>query len=604
MSRWWSSLPAKVIAAMLLTTLIALVVATTGLVVYDTRAYRQAITADLSTQAELVGLSASPALAFDDAKSAAENLALMQSRPGILGAALYKPSGQLFASYARPDVAGALPATPGDDGVRIERGEIWLVQPVVEKNERVGTVLLRARYELWARLSNYLVILATVMIASFGVALLVSATLQRRITAPILDITRVARQVMDRRDFSLRVQRTGTGEIDVLVDAFNAMLAEVGQQADELRQSNRHKDRFLATLAHELRNPLAPLQNGLSLLKMAPRPGIDVAKVREMMERQLRQMVRLIDDLLDISRIATDKLVLRKAPMDLRDAVKSALETLGPYVEERKHALEVQLPDRPVMVSGDLTRLSQVFANLIHNAAKFTPPGGRIRVTVAEDSDGIAATVVDDGIGIDPSMQERVFELFEQADNSLERTQAGLGVGLSLARRLLELHGGQLTARSAGRGRGTELSIRIPKATTGAEPAGAPADALAATRSHPRRVLIVDDNGDFADTLATMLGSMGHDVRVAHDGEQGLALANRFVPDIAFLDIGMPKLNGYELAARLRRNPSTRSIHLVAVTGWGQESDRRRANEAGFNLHLMKPVEVDRIVAVVDSLET
>ncbi len=624
MKLWPSSLRAQVITIVLLATFIALAVATAALVLYDTHEYRAAITADLATQAEILGRSAAPALAFDDPKAAEETLALMQSRPVILSAAVYKPGGEAFATYRRASNIDAVPARPGPSGVRIEGEEIFLVQPIVEKGETVGTVLLRARYEARSRLETYIVILIGVMAASLLVAVLASALLQTRITRPILAVTDVARAVMARRDFSLRAERTQTLETDVLVDAFNAMLGEVGRQADALAASNRslqsemverraveealraadqNKDRFLATLAHELRNPLAPLFNGIALLRLAPEHNLDARPVMDAMERQLRQMVRLIDDLLDVSRIATDKLVLRKRTFDLRTAVTSALETVGPFVAERGHALDVRLPDTPMMVDGDPTRLAQVFANLLHNAAKFTPSGGTITVRMDRGAQGVVATVADNGIGIAPEMRERVFELFEQADTSLERTQAGLGVGLSLARRLLELHGGTLTARSEGKGRGSEFEVRVP-AAAGAPPTDPLPEArqAAAKSAAPhRRILIVDDNRDFAATLAAILGSHGYEVRVANDGEEGLRAATGFVPDIAFVDIGMPKLNGYDLAAQVRRNPGLAHTYLVAVTGWGQEKDRQRARDAGFDRHLMKPVEPHDILAIVES---
>ncbi|MEO8675456.1 MAG: ATP-binding protein [Casimicrobiaceae bacterium] len=624
MTLWPESLRGRAIAVVLVTTLVALVVATTSLAIYDAHAYRQSLTNDLVTQAEILGRVNAPAIAFDDPKSARENLAVMRARPGILSADVYKPDGRLFASYD-PSGAAAPPildaSTAG--GVRIDGDDIWLVHPVVEKGEPVGTVLLHARYELHDRLASYLAILIAVMFASLCVAVPVSALLQRRITNPMLAISGVAREVMQRRDFSLRVARTDTLEVDVLVDAFNAMLAEVGRQTDALAASNRtlqsemgvrlhaeealrvadrNKDQFLATLAHELRNPLAPLYNGVSLLKLPKPAAMEPGRILDMMERQLRQLVRLIDDLLDVSRIATNKLVLRKAAIDVRAAMNVAMETVNPFVRERQHALAVHLPAEPILMEGDATRLSQVFANLLHNAAKFTAPGGRIAVNMAQDEAGLTISVADTGIGIEPAMLTRIFDLFEQADRSLERPQAGLGVGLSLARRIVDLHGGSLEAVSEGPGRGSEFVVRLPQV---AAPISV-GDLAPKSRSAPpalrHRILIVDDNRDFAESLEIILTSLGHDVRVANDGIDGLDEAQKFVPEIAFLDIGMPRLNGYELAARIRQIRALARTVLVAVTGWGQESDRRRALDAGFDRHLMKPVEPAEIVAMLREL--
>ena len=620
---WPQSLQGRVVLVVLVATFVALVVAMAALALYDARAYRQALTADLSTQAEILAHTNAPALAFDDPQAARENLALMHDRPGVLAAAIYKPSGDLFASYSRDGTpAASVPAAPGAAGVRIIGDQVWVVKPIVEQRETVGTVLLRARYELGERLSNYFVILIAVMLASLCVALLVSAFLQARITTPILSFTDVVRKVMNQRDFSLRVAQTDTRELDILVDAFNEMLAEVGRQTEALAASNRslqiesierrgaenalriadrHKDEFLATLAHELRNPLAPLYNGVELLKMPQRAGAEPGKILDMMQRQVRQMVRLIDDLLDVSRIATNKLVLRKAPMDLKAAVGSALETVATFVRDRQHTLDVAVPDQPILMEGDATRLAQVIVNLLHNAAKFTSPGGRLAVAVTHDARGVFVRVRDNGIGIEASVLDRMFGLFEQADRSLERAQAGLGVGLSLARRLVEMHDGTLQARSDGLGQGSEFVIHLPHVALPGQADAPVAPTEHGERASGHRILIVDDNVDFAATLATILTAFGNEVRVAHDGAAGLDEAQRFRPDVAFLDIGMPKLNGYDLATRIRGVPALAACVLVAVTGWGQGKDREHAQAAGFDHHLVKPVEPDAVAAILEA---
>ncbi len=623
MIAWPQSLQGRVILVVLVATFVALVVATAALALYDARAYRQTVTADLSTQAEILAHTNAPALAFDDPQAARENLALMHDRPGVLAAAIYKPSGQLFASYSRDgSPAASVPMSPGAMGTTIAGDEIRVVKPIIEQRETVGIVLLRARYELGERLANYLVILIAVMMASLCVALLVSAFLQARITTPIMSFTDVVRRVMNQRDFSLRVAQTDTRELDVLVDAFNEMLAEVGRQTEALAASNRslqietverrgaenalriadrHKDEFLATLAHELRNPLAPIYNGVELLKMPQRAGAEPGKILDMMQRQVRQMVRLIDDLLDVSRIATNKLVLRKAPMDLKIAVSSAIETVATFIRDRQHTLEVSVPEYPILMEGDATRMSQVIVNLLHNAAKFTAPGGRITLDVTHDARGVIARVTDNGIGIEPAMQSRMFGLFEQADRALERAQAGLGVGLSLARQLVAMHGGTLQARSDGLGKGSEFIVHLPDVALvehGSEPVTVQRGRGAASG---HRILIVDDNVDFAATLATLMTALGNDVRVANDGAAGLEEAQRFIPDVAFLDIGMPKLNGYDLATRIRGVPALAQSVLVAVTGWGQDKDREHAQSAGFDHHLVKPVESAAVAAILEA---
>ena len=622
---WAESVRGKMMLVILATTFVALLFAALAMVVYETQSYRRSVIADLTTQADILARANAPALVFNDPKAANENLAVMRAHPGILSVALYAETGELFASYRTSDAQTPGPPSAGaPNSVRISGSEIVVSRPVIENQELVGTVHLRARYALRERLEDFLAIIAAVLAAGLGVALLVSAVLQAAITKPILAVTDVAHKVMENRDFSLRVERTSNDELGYLVDAFNAMLAEVGKRAtdletsnrsleiemlerrgaeDALRAADRRKDEFLATLAHELRNPLAPLGNGLELLKHADRhPGLG-EKTRDIMERQLRQMVRLVDDLLDVSRISTGKLALRKENVELQAVVRDAIESTGPFIQSRSHQLEVSMPSAPICLDADRTRLAQIFSNLLNNAAKFTDPGGHIRLEVKTGAGFVTVSVIDDGIGIDSTMLDRVFELFEQADRSLEWTQAGLGVGLSLARRLTVLHGGTLDVTSAGVGQGSEFVVRLPLPAQdhASRPANLPVvQAAAGPAGH--RVLVVDDNRDFADSLATLLQTLGNEVRVANDGAAGLEMAREFVPHVAFLDIGMPKLNGFDLAMRLRALPSLAHSYLVAVTGWGQDEDRRRAKEAGFDKHLVKPVEFDHIVAILRGL--
>jgi signal transduction histidine kinase/ActR/RegA family two-component response regulator len=444
--------------------------------------------------------------------------------------------------------------------------------------------------------------------------------MQASVTRPILALTDAARKLVQTRDFSLRVPKTTDDEIGILVNAFNAMVAEVGEHAAALEASNRslkheteergaaeaalreadrRKDEFLATLAHELRNPLAPMVNALTILG---KPDIDARlsqRARDMMERQLAQMVRLVDDLLDVSRITTGRLAVRRHPVDLGTVVRSAVDTARPLFESHRQELSVSLPDRPVHLHADGTRLAQVFANLLNNAAKYTPAGGRIALTARlEGEDELVVEVADTGIGIDPDMLPAIFEMFTQVDDSIERRQAGLGVGLSLARRLIELHGGTIEARSPGLDRGSTFSVRLPVLATAAaaRERSSESDGFAASQY---RVLLVDDNVDFATSLGVLLQGLGHEVRIAHDAPSALETAGRFKPEFAFLDIGLPGISGYELARRLRDSPESAAAVLVAVTGWGQEKDRRQAEEAGFDRHLVKPVELATIRSVL-----
>lgn len=362
------------------------------------------------------------------------------------------------------------------------------------------------------------------------------------------------------------------------------------KRAEEaLREADRRKDEFLATLAHELRNPLAPLRNALEVMKLADNDPSTLEQARTMMERQLAQMVRLIDDLLDLSRISRGKIELRKERLPLARVVQQAVETSRPTIEQGGHDLTISLPPERLDVEADATRLAQVFANLLNNAAKFTPPGGHIRLSVQRQGTEAVVALRDNGVGIPPEMLTEVFEMFTQVDRSLERIHGGLGIGLSLVKRIVEKHDGTVIARSDGAGRGSEFIVRLPMATLSEEPSHSRATSV--PRGEPRRVLVVDDNRDAAVSLAMVLRMLGDETRTAHDGLDALTVAAEFEPDVILLDLGMPRLNGFDAARKLRERPWRRRPVLIALTGWGQEDDQRRSREAGFDAHMVKPVE-------------
>jgi PAS domain S-box-containing protein len=367
-----------------------------------------------------------------------------------------------------------------------------------------------------------------------------------------------------------------------------------------LRETDQRKDEFLATLAHELRNPLAPLRTGVQLLRLTEEQAAR-EQALEMMERQLAQMVRLIDDLLDISRISRNKLELRKAPIPLAAVIENAVETARPLIDSKGQALTVSLPPERVYLDADLTRLAQVFWNLLHNSAKYTDPGGRIELVAQRVGHEIVVAVRDTGIGIPAEALPGLFTMFSQVDHSLERAQGGLGIGLALVKGLVEMHGGSVQAHSAGVGHGSEFVVRLPL-DPGHRP---PENGLAAgTGPGPaqHRILIVDDNRDAAASLGMMLALLGHDTRTAHDGLEALELAEAFRPDVMLLDIGLPRLNGYDTCRRIREQPWGKDIFIIAVTGWGQEADRRRSQEAGFDRHMVKPVDFEALEQLLAGL--
>jgi signal transduction histidine kinase/ActR/RegA family two-component response regulator len=362
----------------------------------------------------------------------------------------------------------------------------------------------------------------------------------------------------------------------------------VSDRTAELIAADRRKDEFLATLAHELRNPLAPIRFALESLKLGAPPA-SAARAREVMERQLRQLVRLVDDLLDVSRITANKIQLRRESLDLARLMATAAESIAPIANAADQLLEVQLPPAPVYVNGDGARLVQVFANVLNNAVKFTPRGGRIWFTGDQQSNAAVVRIRDTGVGIARDVLPRVFDMFHQAQPVLDRSVGGLGIGLTLARRLVEMHDGQIDVRSAGTDQGTEVEIRL-LITAAAAVAAVAAEQPPAAPGRHLRVLIVEDNLDAAEMLELVVSRLGHATRLAHDGAAAIAAATEFVPDLIFLDIGLPVMNGYAVARTLRGMPEFSHVHIAAVTGWGQEEDRRKAREAGCDSHFTKPL--------------
>jgi signal transduction histidine kinase/CheY-like chemotaxis protein len=370
-------------------------------------------------------------------------------------------------------------------------------------------------------------------------------------------------------------------------------LSERLKNEQALRSADRRKDEFLATLGHELRNPLAPILNSLEIMKLAgaftdPR----TQQAGEVMERQIHHLNRLVDDLLEVSRITRGVIEVRKQPLDLAAIVKAAIETSRPVLDNLRHELVLELDSEPMCVGGDPVRLTQVFANLLNNAAKYTNHGGRISITTRREDVDAVISVKDNGIGIAPSALSQVFDMFMQVDRSTRRSQGGLGIGLTLVRSLVGMHGGTVEARSEGPGLGSEFIVRLPllsEKTAAAEPSRE-------VKPLPsRRILIVDDSRDGGESLAILLRVLGAEVALAHSGRQALECVDIFKPDVVLLDIGMPGMDGYEVARRIRANPAHRNISLIALTGWGQDEDRRRSVAAGFNHHLVKPADIEQL---------
>ncbi len=718
---------------------LALLLASASLLVMEARKAWRTAQADVAAEADLVGLASEAALAFGDPKAAEQNLRVLQAQRGVVAAALYDTRGKLFAQFRAADAEEApIPAQAPAPGMHFDLQDATVMRPVLSNHEEVGSVYVLSRHGLVPELAEYTGWLAAVTLASLLGALLLANRLQKAITGPIEEVSGVARTVLERGTFEVRATRRSDDEVGQLVDAFNAMLDELGRRArvleqanaalsasearyqlaargssaglwdwdmrsgtmfisprlksllgyderefpdvpesvtaimhpDErdavrtalrehlshdvpfqaecrlrqkdgrwrwflvtglaqrddrnrafrmagslidiserkegellLQQSNRAKDEFLATLAHELRNPLAPLRTGLQILK---KDGVAPAvqqRTLQTMDRQLSHMVRLIDDLLDISRINSGKIRLELQRSSLRAALQTAVELAQPSMDAAGHALIVELPEQDIALQGDETRLAQAFGNLLNNAAKYTPPGGEVRLRAWREGQEALVEVRDNGIGIPPEMLEKVFGLFSQVEPSPGQVTSGLGIGLFLVRSLVELHGGSVRASSPGTGKGCTFTVGLPCWHATPEASAADEAPEGAGMAAGARVLVVDDNEDAADTLTVLLEMLGLQVRCARDGTQALEAARDFQPAVVLLDIGLPGMDGYEVARALRADPSLGGTRLVALTGWGGEEDRRRALAAGFDHHLTKPVDLGVLENLLRRLE-
>lgn len=374
---------------------------------------------------------------------------------------------------------------------------------------------------------------------------------------------------------------------------------------EALRVTDRRKDTFLAVLAHELRNPLAPLRNSLEILKRSEANSKLNEQARTTMERQLSHMVRLVDDLLDLSRINSDKLELQRQPVALAEVVLQAVETVRPLIAEAGHELLIDLPSEPMQLNADTVRLSQAFSNLLNNACKYTDPGGCISLTAAREDGQIVVAIRDNGMGIPADLSPKIFEMFSQANQSIERQHGGLGIGLALVKRLVEMHEGEVSAGANPTGQGSEFLVRLPLMTVPKELKNSTGATTGSSATEgPMRVLVVDDNHDSAETQSLLLQLLGNEVSVAHDGEEALKMAIDLKPDVVLLDIGLPKMNGYEVARHIRLQPWGSSPLLVAITGWGQAEDKDLSRQAGFDHHLVKPVEPDALLKLIEKRKT
>jgi signal transduction histidine kinase/ActR/RegA family two-component response regulator len=608
-----TSLHQQLMRASMLTTFVAVLLSAGALLAYELAIYRNAWVADLRTQAELIARSLAPALELKDGHVVRENLLPLKSQPRIQTAAVYGANGELVAVHSvEPHALWARMAvdTP-TRGPRFRGATMEMTHPIERNGTRVGTLYLKARHDVWSRLTDFAGIVLVVSALSLASAFYLFGRLRRRATAPLEKMTDVAKEVIESHNWSLRAPETHYKDLGVLVNAFNRMLSECETRTSELeremvtrqnveqelRRADRHKDEFLATLAHELRNPLSPMTSAVALLRMPTASDTTRDKALVVLDRQLKHMVRLINDLLDASRMATGKLSLETDLLDVGELLSTVTEGAVSLADQHGIQLSLHLPRATLCVEGDSVRLTQVFSNLLSNAFRYTRRGGRVQITLTEETARVKIHVRDTGIGVEPEMQERIFNLFEQADKTLARGSAGLGVGLTLARQIIELHQGTLSMSSEGLDKGSCFTVSLPRLDCRTQD-DREADA-GTSWLRPLRILIADDNVDLADNFAEILRATGHEVHTVHDGEAAVRAARARVPDIALLDIGMPKLDGYDVARQLRADLTTRGVHLVAITGWGAAEDKDAARQAGFDHHLLKPVAPEDLERVL-----
>jgi PAS domain S-box-containing protein len=728
------SLAGKVMAVVLITTTIALATAGAALLITDLRDNRAALADDLVTEAGIVGYAAQPALSFDDPDRAQRNLQAFQERQSISAAALYTAEGALFAQYVRPGHAAPPPRQPRhlELNVPYVDGErVLLLRPVVQAGETLGTIYLRAEYDSGGRVRAYLDVLSAVMVIGLLAALFVSSWLQRVVSRPMESMASVARQIVQKRDYSFRAEKMTDDEIGVVIDAFNKMLDEVQSHAraletseklyraigesidygvwvcdaegrniytsdsflklvgltqeqcsefgwgnilhpedaaetitawkecartgcnwyrehrvlgvdgkyhailaqgvpirDEsgrierwaginldisrlknteraLLEADRRKDEFLATLAHELRNPLAPIRNAVRILDSDAADERQRKWGREVIARQVQRMSLLLDDLLDVARITRGQLELKRDYVELKSVIGVAVETARPLLDAKQHQLTVNLPTENVRLEADPLRLSQVLGNLLTNAAKYTDPGGRITLTARLMNAELCIAIRDSGIGLSAESIPALFTMFSQVNSAIDRAEGGLGIGLALVKGLVSLHGGRVEVRSEGLGRGSEFIVHLPqkvlapRAKGVAEESGEAGNASVVRRC---RVLVADDNRDAVESLAMVLSFAGYEPLIAFNGTEALELAARERPSAAIIDIGMPGMSGHEVARRMRLEAWGRNAVLIALTGWGQDQDKQAAKAAGFDEHLTKPLDPDAVEHVLDEL--
>jgi signal transduction histidine kinase/ActR/RegA family two-component response regulator len=601
----------KLVAMIMITTTAVLVIASAGYLAWDYYRLRLDLASEVEATARLVLENSSAALNFEDEDAARETLATLATVPRLRLACLYTVRGKLFASWPSGAQAVNCPPPPAADAATFTAGRLDFSSSGFLAGKKFGSVVLRSDTGvLMSRLKVQAVVTGFLLVAALGFAWMLSFRLQALVSDPVLQLARTAADVSARGDYSVRAEKVTDDELGALVDAFNRMLRQIQQRETELREANRLKDEFLATLSHELRTPLNAILGWIKLMRAGALPPAQFDRALEKVERNAHAQARLVEDLLEVSRIASGKMRLDLRPVDLVSIVNIAMESVRPAAEARGIALEGIGLDRRLPSIADPDRLQQVIWNLLSNAVKFTPAGGRVTVGLTRTGDVDELVVTDTGIGIDPAFIGSVFDSFRQADASSTRQFGGLGLGLSIARRLVDLHGGTIEAHSEGSARGATFIVRLPvrSADRTAPADGAPAAVLPGVERKLAGVVIevVDDEPDALEMLVSVLEGAGATVIAAASAEEALRLAVERRPLVLVSDLGMPGTDGFTLMTEIRARLADEGPRFtVALTAYASERDRERSRRAGYQRHLTKPVDplelVDILAGMLDS---
>jgi signal transduction histidine kinase/CheY-like chemotaxis protein len=611
MRYWFRDLPIrrKLALMTLASSVIAVLFAGAGVFAWDVIQFRREIVRDLSAQARTIGENSTASITFEDTGSAGENLAVLEIHPNVEYACMFRADGSLFATYFR-DGQGACPASAAD---MLEVGwrDARIIAPINFDGRRIGSLLIhRDLSDVIDRLSVLGAILTALLFLAVLLAGVVGHRMQRTIADPLLALAKTARGVSETKDYSLRGDITSNDEVGIVVRAFNEMLDRVQERNAELSQANRLKDEFLATLSHELRTPLNAILGWIRIVRSTDLPPNTRTRALESIERNAGLQARLIEDLLEVSRIVTGKLHLQPRRTDLATIVDAAVEIVQPAAAAKNITVSTTIDTRPAMTAGDPDRLQQVVWNLLSNAVKFTPAGGRVLVRLAREA-GYVLTVTDNGLGIDPAMLPQMFQPFRQIDASPTREQGGLGLGLAIVRQLVELHGGTVSARSQGAGTGSTFEVRLPSVLPAEESKTAPGTSIS-TAIRPAvtsllsgvHVLVVDDEEDARELLKTLFENYGANVTAVNSAAEAMPVVERAAPDVIVSDIGMPLEDGYSLIRRVRARTARDggNIPAVALTAYASGSDREAALAAGFQAHVAKPFQPGDVIRLVHDL--